>query len=115
MSTPATPASAATSGQSIALTNSRTQLLCLAFGWQGGTVHQVAKATGCDPSALIYEPGITHHEDNTGGWLAFRTCSRAYRETLLYPKYKGNLQFWDGVCRAVQISLQLGDLETKLS
>ncbi len=77
----------------------RTEALCKALGWQGGTIHQVSEETGCTTSDLLYgKPAQTHlTSDYTGGWFAGRTSSLEHNRTKVFPKYKGNLDFWLGI------------------
>lgn len=84
----------------------RTKYLLQAFGWQGGTIHQLAEETGCEVSDLLYskirEPlGIT--TDFFKGWSAARTCELQWNLDVNFPPRKGNLQFWQGVMRGLQL------------
>lgn len=76
----------------------RTLALCQLLGWQGGTIHQVAKETGCSVDGLLY--GIAEREgipsDFTRGWFAARTCAPIRFRQLVMSKYRGNLDFWLG-------------------
>lgn len=81
----------------------RTQALCKAFGWQGGTIHQVSEETGCDVSAIL-----NHKPTNTylgsvfsNGWFAGRTCSIEHNKSVNFPKYRGNIDFWIGVAEGI--------------
>lgn len=85
----------------------RTEPLMRAFGWQGGTIHQLAHVTGCDAYELIYSESIEYNMDNKAGWFAYRTNSLDYNQTLL-DTYHGNLQFWLGVAGGVQTSVKSG-------
>ena len=72
------------------------------FGWQGGTIHQIAEATGCDSDELIYTVPdqmevIRMDSDYSAGQSALATCSKEFRVSVLTPKRKGNLMFWLGV------------------
>ena len=85
----------------------RTEALCRAFGWQGGTIHQVAEKTGCDSTDLIYskdEPYID--QSHASGWFAYRTCPLDHNQQFI-EKYKGNLQFWLGVASGVQTCIKM--------
>ena len=81
----------------------RTEALCKAFGWQGGTIHQLSEETGCDVAALLYgEPSYRGlASDYTGGWFAGRTCSLQHNLERNFPRYKGNLDFWIGVAEGI--------------
>lgn len=85
----------------------RTEALMLAFGWKGGTIHQIAEETGCDAHDLIYKPAEGWNNDNAGGWFAYSTNSLEFNQKVITPKRKGNLQFWIGVAGGVQTALKL--------
>lgn len=65
------------------------------FGWQGGTIHQVAQETGCDSFDLLYStPGNNVHYEL--GKNLYPKLSKHQQEQ--YRKnVKGNLDFWLGV------------------
>lgn len=72
------------------------------FVWQGGTIHQLAGVTGCNPEELIYTvPNqmevIRLDSDYSLGQSALATCSKEFRVNVLAPKHRGNLMFWLGV------------------
>ena len=72
------------------------------FGWQGGTIHQIAGATGCNPDELIYTvpdhmQTILLGSEYSLGQSALATCEKSFRVNVLAPKYKGNLMYWIGV------------------
>ena len=72
------------------------------FGWQGGTIHQIAEATGCYSDELIYTVPdqmevIRLDSDYSAGQSALATCDKEFRVSVLTPKRKGNLMFWLGV------------------
>ena len=85
----------------------RTQALMIAFGWQGGTIHQVAKETGCEAHDLIYAPIEQYSLDSKLGWFAYKTCSLEHNQKQHTRQYKGNLQFWLGVASGVQTSIKM--------
>lgn len=91
------------------MTITRTEALMVAFGWKGGTIHQVAEATGCDSTELLYAEDIGWNKDHQAGWWAYRTCSLEHNQTVIYPGVKGNIQFWLGVAAGVQSSIKLGE------
>lgn len=84
----------------------RTEALMRAFGWKGGTIHQLAQVTGCNAHELLCSESIEHNRDNTAGWFAYQTNSLAYNQTLL-DAHRGNLQFWLGVAGGVQTSVKM--------
>ena len=72
------------------------------FGWQGGTIHQIAEATGCNPEELIYtvpdQMDVIHMDsDYSAGQSALATCDKEFRVNVLAPKRKGSLLYWLGV------------------
>ena len=84
-----------------------TEALMLAFGWQGGTIHQIAKETGCDAHDLIYGESIEYNSSNIAGWFAYRTNSLEFNQQTLTQKHQGNLQFWLGVAAGVQTNIKM--------
>lgn len=88
-------------------TVTRTQALMLAFGWQGGTIHQVAEVTGCDAHDLIYAKSEEHSTDHALGWFAYQTCSLEWNQAKHTVQYRGNLQFWLGVAGGVQTAIKM--------
>lgn len=86
-------------------TITRTEALLRAFGCQGGTIHQVAQAAGCDAHDLIYAKTEEWNIEHQKGWFAYLTCSLAHNQANITPK-KGNLQFWLGVASGVQTSIK---------
>lgn len=74
----------------------RTLALCHAFGWQGGTIHQLAQETGCTVHDLLYADERTNDTDNAHGWFAVRTCTMAFNKATNFPKAQGRIQFWLG-------------------
>lgn len=73
----------------------RARALYYYFGWQGGTIHQLAAATGISASDLLYRP---HGDERlTGGFSAVRTCDTAWRRDTLAPKHQGDWTYWRDV------------------
>lgn len=85
----------------------RTEALMLAFGWQGGTIHQIAEVTGCDAHDLIYKSAIEYSNEHAAGWFAYQTNTLEFNQQNITPKRKGDLQFWLGVASGVQTSLKM--------
>lgn len=74
----------------------RSLALMHAFGWQGGTIHQLAKETGCSAPDLLH--GVeTDHKSAGQGFSAVRTCDLAFNQRVNFPKHRGDLSFWLGV------------------
>lgn len=85
----------------------RTEALMRAFGWQGGTIHQISEETGCDAHDLIYGKSEEYALDNKLGWFAYKTCTLEHNQKQHTRQYRGNLQFWLGVAAGVQTSIKM--------
>lgn len=80
----------------------RAEALYYYFGWQGGTVHQLAKATGLSVQDILYrEHGP---EPLSGGFSAVRTCDTAWRRDNLAPKNRGDWAYWRDVMRGYWVT-----------
>lgn len=76
----------------------RVEALLFYFGWQGGTIHQLAEATGCSVADLLYrDHEDTKCADPAGGFCAIRTCGLAWRRDVLAPRAKGDWPYWRDV------------------
>ena len=95
------------------MTITRTEALMAAFGWKGGTIHQIAEVTGCDSLELLYTEVMEYNQDHKEGWFAYRTCSLEHNQTVIYPGVQGNVQFWLGVAAGVQCCIKLGEVVHK--
>jgi hypothetical protein len=89
------------------LPEQRTKALLYFFGWQGGTVHQLASVTGCSVHDLLYSTDTSSAD--LGGMSAIRTCSLPWRANVLAPENQGNLAFWQGAIIGYWITGQLED------
>ncbi len=69
----------------------RTRALLYYFGWQGGTIHQLAKETGCDVQTLLHGDD---YEKIGHGFSAIRTCDKEWRVEKLAPQHQGEWNFW---------------------
>lgn len=98
----------------------RTRLIMSAFGWQGGTVHDVCKEIGCNVQEFLYAEvgGVGDHDSEFGkGWSAarglpqsithkgglpidYRAGYNACRIDILKMRGNGKVQFWLGVAKA---------------
>lgn len=76
----------------------RMRALLFFFGWQGGTIHQIAKETDLTVEEILYSEFIPSHL-LSGGFSAIRTCSKEWRTNVLAPKERGNLEFYQDVIR----------------
>lgn len=73
----------------------RLEAFCEAFGWQGGTIHQVEEVTGCCVASLT---GIENQTANPKYQDGFATAKGGQvKEAVATGAFKGNLQFWLGV------------------
>lgn len=84
----------------------RTELLMQALGWQGGTVHDICHYVGINAHKFLYTDIPSNQKMMGDDWFmgtCFNTCSMAYRHETLLPKYRGNLNFWLGVCRSMEL------------
>lgn len=73
----------------------RTEALCRILGWQGGTIHQVAKEIGVSTHDIIYGDSI-QNDDYKAGWHAARNHSPQENHQHYFSKHKGNKDFWIG-------------------
>lgn len=71
----------------------RTTSLMHAFGWQGGTIHQVAERTGCSPADILYTP---IDMENTLFWEGHYDGKHGH----LDRSPNGIIQYWLGVAKA---------------
>lgn len=78
----------------------RLRALLYFMGWQGGTIHQIAGATGLRQEQILDEPLRDKGEDDASGWFAMRTCDRSWRAGHLAPKYQGDWLFFSVAIRA---------------
>lgn len=77
---------------------SRASNLMRYFGWQGGTIHQVAEETGVDVQTLLYgQPNATDLNSKfSHGACASDTCSLTMRLALAKQTH-GLADYWIGV------------------
>lgn len=83
----------------------RLEAYCKLFGWQGGTIHQVATETGCDAQDLLMAEYDPHNHEDISGWYAARTCSLEHNKSVNFVKNKGNLHFWLGAVRGMMLKI----------
>lgn len=79
----------------------RTLNLLNAFGFQGGTVHQVTDLIGCSVHDVLYADIEQYSEAHSLGWFAYRSCSAEFNQQFLVSM-RGNVQFWLGVAQGVE-------------
>jgi hypothetical protein len=93
----------------------RLEALCKALGWQGGTIHQVAAATGCKVKDLLTStPSSTAlASDHSHGWSASRTCDLEWNRRVNFPRRMGNLDFWLGVADGLMVQAKEGAIVIK--
>lgn len=85
----------------------RTLNLLNAFGFQGGTIHQVAELTGCEVENLLYDGIVQYTNEHSFGWWAYRTCSLEHNQKFIEDE-KGVVQFWLGVAQGVETTRKQG-------
>lgn len=85
----------------------RTINLLNAFGFQGGTIHQLAEITGCEVNDLLYTAEQKWGIDYSEGWFAYRTNSKEFNQRFTESE-RGNLQFWLGVAQGVETTRKQG-------
>lgn len=75
----------------------RTLNILKAFGFQGGTIHQVAELTGCDAFELLY----SEYKEKAIDFRDGVNCSKTYKGTNMFKTIaenrQSNLLFWLGV------------------
>lgn len=69
----------------------RVKALLYYFGWQGGTIHQLAKETGVDSSTILHGEISSPCND---GFSTIRTCEKDWRVNTLAPKHQGDWSYW---------------------
>lgn len=89
-------------------TMNRTTNLLNAFGFQGGTIHQVAELTGCDAFDLLYADTMPYEFHRQSGWFAYRTNEREFNRNNRTPAMQGNVQYWIGVAEGVETTRKQG-------
>ncbi len=78
----------------------RSELLFKYFGWQGGTIHQLAEETGVDTNTLLYGvPASPRSNFYAQGQLA-AACVGPIGKAALAKAANGNVEFWLGVSNA---------------
>jgi hypothetical protein len=78
----------------------RAEAVYAYFGWQGGTVHQLAAATGISVGEILFQtiqPTGPIGSDDAAGWSAMTTCTWQHRRDKLAPQGHGNVAYWHGV------------------
>jgi len=76
-------------------TEMRVEALLYYFGWQGGTIHQLATETGLSVDILLYGPLLSSNDTSlSGGFSAIRTCDKDWRVNVLAPKHVGDWKYY---------------------
>jgi hypothetical protein len=73
----------------------RAEALYYYFGWQGGTIHQLARETGISSTDLLHRANGT--EPLSHGFSAIRTCDKTWRVEKLALQHKGDWAYWRDV------------------
>ncbi len=79
----------------------RLDAFCKAFGWQGGTIAQVADATGCQVDQLLQGHHCEVASDFDAGWFDGCEVIDRRRKRLQPGTQAGNLDYWLGVCLSI--------------
>jgi hypothetical protein len=92
----------------------RTRALCYFFGWQGGTIQQLADATGVSAENLLYRKhGYEPSLPAANGFSAIRTCGASFRRDRLAPQNKGDWAFWRDAIRGFWVTGPLDGLNDR--
>lgn len=89
----------------------RARALYYYFGWQGGTINQLAQATGCSVSDLLHR--AEGEECLGGGFSAIRTCDVDWRRNTLAPKHQGDWSYWRDTIRGFWATGPLDGLDDR--
>ena len=89
----------------------RARALYYFFGWQGGTIHQLAEATGLTVTDILYRDDDAHSD--LGGFSAIRTCGAPWRRDTLAPKHKGDWEFFRDAIRGFWVTGPLDGLNDR--
>lgn len=76
----------------------RTQALCIALGWQGGTIHQVCEATGCSDEDILHT-GVDGGQGYCRGYWLGHTGQ--HLANWLRTKMHGDRHWWVGLADGV--------------
>ena len=78
----------------------RMQAYLKAVGWQGGTIHQVAKELGVDSHTLLYSMPSNEYLTSPAseGWFTGRTCGIDRIRKAVKDRH-GDTDFWLGYAR----------------
>lgn len=87
-----------------------TILLALALGWQGGTVHDVAKETGLTVAQILNTDRNSIKPEHMGtdfskGRCSVMTCDLKHNQETNFPVNKGNLEYWMGVAQGIYFKI----------
>lgn len=74
----------------------RTAAIMRLIGWQGGTVHQLCEYLGVDVNKFLWDEKDLSKDSNYTLGLYCSTNSKAYINSHIVPKYKGDTQYWIG-------------------
>lgn len=71
----------------------RTLAIMHVLGWQGGTIHQVAKEINCSSTDIIYSDADRNHPSYKEGFYA-------HNHGIVNRQRTGDLAYWLGVAEA---------------
>ena len=78
-------------------------LLMIHFGWQGGTIHQVAESTGLSTSEILELDQVVALPSKLDGMNDYHMGYHAGHITADSSITRGNVQYWRGVCEHVRM------------
>jgi len=77
-----------------------------AIGWQGGTVYALCAHLGLDVQEFLYDsPKVTHTGSSYNTGLYWDTNGKEHQKKL-QEIFRGNLDYWLGVARCIEIQNQ---------
>lgn len=77
-------------------------LLMIHFGWQGGTIHQVAEATGLSTSEILDLHNVVALPSKLDGMTDYHMGYHVGHMTADTSFTRGNVQYWRGVCEHIR-------------
>lgn len=79
-----------------------TWLLMIHFGWQGGTIHQVAEATGLSTSEILELHNVVANPSKLDGMTDYHMGYHAGHMKTELNLIRDKKQYWRGVCEHVR-------------
>lgn len=79
-----------------------TWLLMIHFGWQGGTIHQVAEATGLSTSEILELHNVVPKPSKLDGMTDYHMGYHVAHLKTDLKLIRDKVQYWRGVCEHVR-------------